>query len=208
VNVPDVLGLTEADAKRRVQNAGMKPKVQRESSTKIPAGIVIRTDPSAGRPVDRQSEVTVFVSTGPQQVVVPDVTGQTQDDAVAALKQKGLYAVFKEKDSTEPQGTVIGQSPPAGQNIGQGANITLFVSNGKLKDVPDVTGLSQVDAETQLADAGFKPTARQRSTDQQSEDGIVLAQSPGGGSKRKVGSTVTVTIGKLATPTTPTPTTP
>ena len=206
VKVPDVLGLTEADAKRRVQNGGMKPKVQRESSPKIPAGIVIRTDPSAGRPVDRQSEVTLFVSTGPQQVVVPDVTGQSQSDAVAALKQKGLYAVFQEKDSTEPQGTVISQSPAAGQKIGQGSNITLFVSNGKLKDVPDVTGLSQVDAETQLAGAGFKPTVRQRSTNQQSEDGLVLSQSPGGGAKRKEGSTVTVTIGKLATTTTPSPT--
>jgi serine/threonine-protein kinase len=205
VKVPDVLGLTEADAKRRVHNAGMRPKVQRESSAKIPAGIVIRSDPSAGRPVDRQSEVTLFVSTGPEQVLVPDVTGQTQDDAVAALKDKGLYAVFKEKDSTEPQGTVIGQTPPAGQKIGQGSNITLFVSNGKLKDVPDVTGLSQVDAETQLADAGFKPTARQRPTDQQSDDGIVLSQSPGGGAKRKEGSTVTVTVGKLVTPTTPAP---
>jgi len=206
VKVPDVLGLTEADAKRRVQNGGMKPKVQRESSPKIPAGIVIRTDPSAGRPVDRQSEVTLFVSTGPQQVVVPDVTGQSQSDAVAALKQKGLYAIFQEKDSTEPQGTVISQSPAAGQKIGQGSNITLFVSNGKLKDVPDVTGLSQVDAETQLAGAGFKPTVRQRSTNQQSEDGLVLSQSPGGGAKRKEGSTVTVTIGKLATTTTPSPT--
>jgi len=206
VKVPDVLGLTEADAKRRVQNGGMKPKVQRESSPKIPAGIVIRTDPSAGRPVDRQSEVTLFVSTGPQQVVVPDVTGQSQSDAVAALKQKGLYAIFQEKDSTEPQGTVISQSPGAGQKIGQGSNITLFVSNGKLKDVPDVTGLSQVDAETQLAGAGFKPTVRQRSTNQQSEDGLVLSQSPGGGAKRKEGSTVTVTIGKLATTTTPSPT--
>jgi serine/threonine-protein kinase len=206
VKVPDVLGLTEADAKRRMTNAGLKPKVQRESSAKIPAGIVIRSDPSAGRPVGRDSEVTLFVSTGPEQVVVPDVTGQTQDDAVTALKQKGLYAIFKEKDSTEPQGTVIGQSPTAGQSIGQGSNITLFVSNGKLKDVPDVTGLSQVDAETQLADAGFKPTARQRSTDQQSEDGVVLSQSPGGGAKRAVGSTVTVTIGKLNTTTTPPPT--
>jgi eukaryotic-like serine/threonine-protein kinase len=209
VKVPDALGLTEADAKRRMKNAGLKPKVQRESSPKIPAGIVISADPSAGRPVGRDSEVTLFVSTGPQQVVVPDVTGQTQDDAVAALKQKGLYAVFQEKDSTEPQGTVIGQSPVVGQKIGQGSNITLFVSNAKLKDVPDVTGLSQVDAETQIAGAGFKPPARQRSTNQPGEDGTVLSQSPGGGAKRKEGSTVTLTIGKLnttTTPTTPTPT--
>jgi eukaryotic-like serine/threonine-protein kinase len=135
--------------------------------------------------------------------VVPDVTGQTQQDAVAALKERGLYAVFQEKASTEPEGTVIGQSPGAGQKIGQGSSITLFVSNGKVKEVPDVTGLSQVDAETQIADAGFKPTVRQRPTDQPDEDGTVLSQSPAGGANRKEGSTVTLTIGKLPTPTTP-----
>jgi serine/threonine-protein kinase len=203
VKVPDVLGLTETDAKRRVRDAGLRPRVERESSAKIPAGIVIRSDPSSGRPVDRQSEVTLIVSSGPEEVVVPDVTGQTQQDAVAALKEKGLYAVFQEKASTEPQGTVISQSPGAGQRIGQGSNITLFVSNGKVKEVPDVTGLSQVDAETQIADAGFKPTVRQRPTDQPGEDGTVLAQSPGGGATRKEGSTVTLTIGKLTTQTTP-----
>jgi eukaryotic-like serine/threonine-protein kinase len=140
--------------------------------------------------------------------VLPDVTGQTQEDAVAALKEKGLYAVFQEKASTEPKGTVIGQSPVAGQKIGQGSNVTLFVSNGKVKDVPDVTGLSQVDAETQIAAAGFKPTVRQRPTDQEGEDGTVLSQSPGGGAKRTEGSTVTLTVGKLITPTTPAPTPP
>jgi serine/threonine-protein kinase len=167
---------------------------------------VIRSDPSAGRPVDRRSEVTLVVSSGPEQVVVPDVVGQTQQDAVAALKEKGLYAVFQEKASSEPQGTVISQSPAAGQQIGQGSNITLFVSNGKVKEVPDVTGLSQVDAETQIADAGFKPTVRQRPTDQPGEDGTVLSQSPEGGAKRKEGSTVTLTVGKLITETTPPPT--
>jgi eukaryotic-like serine/threonine-protein kinase len=203
VKVPDVIGLTEADAKRRVREAALRPQVERESSAKTPAGTVIRSDPSAGRPVDRRSDVTLIVSSGPEEVVVPDVTGQTQQDAVAALKEKGLYAVFQQKASTEPEGTVISQSPGAGQKIGQGSNITLFVSNGKVKEIPDVTGLSQVDAETQIADAGFKPTVRQRPTDEPGEDGTVLAQSPAGGANRNEGSTVTLTIGKLATPTTP-----
>lgn len=208
VKVPDVLGLTEADAKRRVRDAGLRPVVQRESSPKIPLGLVIRSDPSASRPVDRRSAVTLFVSSGPEQVVIPDVKGQSQQDAIAALKEKGLYAVFQEKASTEPQGTVIDQSPAAGQKIGQGSNVTLFVSNGKVKSVPDVIGLTQVEAETQIAAAGFKPTARQRPTDQQGEDGTVLSQSPGAGAKRNEGSTVTLTIGKLTTPATPPPPTP
>jgi serine/threonine-protein kinase len=208
VKVPDVIGLTEADAKRRLRDAGLSPTSKQESSPKIPIGIVIRSDPGASRPVDRRSAVTLFVSSGPEQVIVPDMKGLSQQDAVTALSDKGLTAVFQEKPSSEAKGTVIEQSPAAGQKIGQGSTVTLFISNGKVKDVPDVTGLSQVDAESQIADAGFKPTVRQRATDQPGEDGTVLKQSPPGGAKRTEGSTVTLTVGKLTTPTPPPTPTP
>jgi eukaryotic-like serine/threonine-protein kinase len=206
VKVPDVVGLTEADAKRRVRTAGLRPQTQQESSVKVPAGIVIRSDPSAGRPVDRRSDVTLVVSSGPEQVDVPDVTGQDQEEAVATLRGKGLSAVVREKASSEPEGTVVSQSPAGGQRIDQGSSITIFVSNGKVKEVPDVTGLSQTDAESQIADAGFTPSARTKPTDQPDQDGTVLSQSPRGGVKRQQGSTVTLTIGQLTTPAPQTPT--
>jgi serine/threonine-protein kinase len=208
VKVPDVIGLTEADAKRRVRAAGLRPETQRESSAKVPSGIVIRSDPSASRPVDRRSAVTLVVSSGPQQVAVPDVKGQNETDAVTTLREQGLSAVVREKSASEPQGTVVDQTPAGGLQVDQGSSVTIFVSNGKVKEVPDVTGLSQVDAETQLADAGFKPTVRQRPTDQPGEDGTVLAQSPKGGSKRSQGLTVTLTVGQLTVQTTPPGATP
>jgi beta-lactam-binding protein with PASTA domain len=203
VKVPDVIGLTEADAKRRMRAAGLKPQVEQESSVKVAAGIVIRSDPSAGRPVDRRSEVTLIVSSGPEQVAVPDVTGQDEEDAVATLREKGLSAVIREKASSEPQGTVVSQSPAGGLQVDQGSTVTVFVSNGKVKEVPDVTGLSQADAESQIEDAGFTPQVRTSPTDQPDEDGTVLSQSPRGGAERREGSTVTLTVGELTTPTTP-----
>jgi serine/threonine-protein kinase len=199
VKVPDVVGIAEADAKRRVRAAGLRAQVQRESSVKVPIGIVIRTDPSAGRPVDRRSEVTLVVSSGPEQVAVPDVTGQDEQQAVAALREKGLTAVVREKASTEPAGTVVSQSPVGGQQIDQGSTVTIFVSNGKIKAVPDVIGSSQADAESQITDAGFTPAIRTRPTDLPDEDGIVLSQSPRGGVERREGSTITLTVGQLAT---------
>jgi beta-lactam-binding protein with PASTA domain/tRNA A-37 threonylcarbamoyl transferase component Bud32 len=203
VKVPDVLGLTEADAKRRVRAAGLRPQVTQESSAKVPDGIVIRTDPSAGRPVDRRSAVTVVVSSGPEQVDVPDVTGQDEADAVAALREKGLTAVIHEKASSEPEGTVVSQSPAGGLQVDQGSSVTILVSNGKVKEIPDVTGLSQAEAESQIEDAGFTPAIRTRPTDQPDEVGSVLSQSPRGGAQRREGSTVTLTVGELATTTTP-----
>jgi eukaryotic-like serine/threonine-protein kinase len=203
VKVPDVIGLTEADAKRRVRAAGLRSQSQQESSVKVPAGIVIRSDPSAGRPVDRESAVTLVVSSGPEQVAVPDVTGQDQQEAVAALREKGLSAVVREKAASDPAGTVVSQSPPGGQQIDQGSSITIFVSNGKVKEIPDVTGLGQADAESQIRDAGFTSSVRTTPTDKPDKDGTVLSQSPHGGAQRQQGSTVTLTVGQLTTPTTP-----
>jgi beta-lactam-binding protein with PASTA domain len=147
--------------------------------------------------------VTVVVSSGPEQVDVPDVTGQDEADAVAALREKGLTAVIHEKASSEPEGTVVSQSPAGGLQVDQGSSVTILVSNGKVKEIPDVTGLSQAEAESQIEDAGFTPAIRTRPTDQPDEVGSVLSQSPRGGAQRREGSTVTLTVGELATTTTP-----
>jgi len=199
VKVPDVIGLTQTDARRRVRAAGLRNQIDQESSPSVAEGIVIRTDPSAGRPVDRDSTVTLVVSTGPQQVAVPDVTGENQEDAVARLRDEGLSAVVREKSSSEPTDTVVSQTPAGGQQVDQGSTVTIFVSNGKVKEVPDVTGLSQAEAEAEIGDAGFKSVVRTRQTDQPDQDGTVLSQSPSGGAKRKEGASVTITVGMLAT---------
>jgi eukaryotic-like serine/threonine-protein kinase len=200
VKVPDVIGLVEGDARKRMRAADLRSTVQQESSPKVEKGLVIRTDPSAGRPVDRNTAVTLVVSSGPEQVEVPDVTGQNEEDAIARLRDAGLSAVSKEKASSEPSGTVVSQTPASGQQVDQGTSVTIFVSNGKVKEVPDVTGLTQADAVSQIEDAGFTPAVRTRQTDQPEEDGIVLSQSPRGSSKRRESSTVAITVGALATP--------
>src|SRR6185295_8453953 len=66
--VPDVLGLSEIDARRRLRRAGFKPVVSREGSSKVAEGNVIRSDPGAGARIERDSRVTIFVSSGPKQV--------------------------------------------------------------------------------------------------------------------------------------------
>jgi beta-lactam-binding protein with PASTA domain len=78
--------------------------------------------------------------------------------------------------------------------------VTIFVSNGEVREVPDVTGLTQSEAEAELDDAGFGVSVRTRVTDQPDEEGTVLSQSPRGGVERREGATVTVTVGELAAP--------
>jgi beta-lactam-binding protein with PASTA domain/predicted Ser/Thr protein kinase len=200
VRVPDVVGLAEADARRRLRRAELRADVERESSTKVPEGTVIRTDPGPGRPAERDSAVTLVVSSGPQQVSVPSVVGESQEDAVARLREEGLSPIVRERSSSEPVDTVIEQTPAAGQEVDEGSSVTIFVSNGEVREVPDVTGLTQSEAEAELDDAGFGVSVRTRVTDQPDEEGTVLSQSPRGGVERREGATVTVTVGELAAP--------
>ena len=200
VRVPDVIGQQEADARRRLRRADLRPDVEREASTKVAEGIVMRTDPGPGRPAERDSAVTLVVSSGPDQVSVPSVVGETQEDAVARLRDAGLSPIVRERASSEPVDTVIEQTPPAGQEVEEGSSVTIFVSNGEVREVPDVTGSPQSEAEADLDDAGFGVSVRTRETDQPDEEGIVLSQSPRGGVERREGATITITVGEPAPP--------
>jgi serine/threonine-protein kinase len=198
VKVPDVVGLTDDDARRRLRRADLTAEIERESSVKIPEGTVIRTDPGPGRLIERDSSVTLFVSSGPGEVVVPNVVGEDQESAVARLRAEGLSPIVRERASSEPVDTVVDQSPASGQRVDEGSSVTIYVSDGKVRSVPDVTGLTQGEAEAELEDAGFNISVRTRETDQPDEDGTVLSQSPRGGAERRERATVTITVGVLA----------
>jgi serine/threonine-protein kinase len=200
VEVPDVVGLTQEDASRRIRRADLRPRTQRESSTRVPAGNVIRTDPGPGATIERGSRVTLLVSSGAKQVTVPDVTGQDETDAAASLRERGLSPFLRERDSSEPVDTVLEQSPEAGQLVDEGSTVTLYVSNGKLEEVPDVVGLSQGEAEGELRSAGFRASVRTQEVDEPDRDGTVVSQTPSGGRERTRGATVTITVGTFTAP--------
>ncbi len=205
VKMPDVLGLTEQDARRRIRRVGLRPSLEQENSRKVPLGNVIRSDPGPGKAIERGSRVTLIVSSGPKEVGVPDVKGQDQKDAVDRLREAGLSVVVRERESNEPTDTVVDQTPVAGQLVGEGSTVTLYVSNGRLKQVPDVVGQDQGEAEADLRSAGFRPAVRTTATDQPDEDGRVLSQTPAAGKDRRSGAPVVITVGTFTAPTTPAP---
>ena len=89
------------------------------------------------------------------------------------------------------------QTPAGGQQVDEGSTVTLFVSNGKLKEVPDVTGLDQAEAEADLRSAGFHPErqARQRPTEpDRGRDRAVPDAHRRQGSRQR-GATVVITVG-------------
>jgi serine/threonine-protein kinase len=209
--VPSVDGLTQSQARRKLEAAGFKVMISREASDAIPTGQVTRTAPPAGTQIDKGSTVTLFVSSGPQKVTVPSVVGQSQDSASAELANVGLKVSTVSQDSTtETPGNVLSQSPAGGSLVGRGATVTITVARQPQQvTVPNTVGQSQSNALTALADAGLTPiVGGTQPVTNPSDDGKVVAQNPGGG-KVKRGTRVTITVGKFQQPTTPTtPTTP
>jgi beta-lactam-binding protein with PASTA domain/predicted Ser/Thr protein kinase len=204
--VPNVTGLQRDEAEQQLTNAGMKSKVEEEFSDTVKKGVVISVSPQVGTLVERGTTVTLTVSKGKQQVAVPDVEGETEDNARGAIESAGLrVGKVTEEESDQDPGTVIDQSPAAGKKVAKGETVSLTVA--KAVKVPDVVDQSEDDATSALEDAGFTVRVRDRATTNPEEDGVVLEQSPQGDEDRPKGSRVTIIVGRLGTATpTPTPT--
>jgi eukaryotic-like serine/threonine-protein kinase len=202
--VPDVNGDSEKDAKKALQEAGFKVKTTKEFTQTVPDGSVVRTIPGAGEKADAGSEVTLVISKGTQPVTVPNVVGQSKDSGISTLQSRGFAVDVTEQESTASQpGTVLSQSPTAGTSAGDGSTVTITVAKAPPEaDVPDVTGQRRGPATDQLRNAGFKVTVSEQPVQDESEDGVVTAQDPGGG-KAAQGSTVNITIGRFTTTTGP-----
>jgi beta-lactam-binding protein with PASTA domain/serine/threonine protein kinase len=159
--VPQVAGKGYAAAQAAF--AGIPVQLNRQdtadASGKIPAGSVIRTDPAAGAQVKRDQAITVYVSTGPPVIAVPDVSNQTQADANSTLTQAGFaVSVTQDYSETVPAGSVISQDPAGGAQIAKFSTVKLVISQGKpLVIVPQISnGTSAEDAKAALQAAHLK----------------------------------------------------
>jgi beta-lactam-binding protein with PASTA domain/predicted Ser/Thr protein kinase len=213
--LPAVVGLTVSAAESKLRKAGFKPTTQEQSSAKVAQGHVVSTDPSAGIVVQVGSPVTISVSSGPAQVHVPDVTGQTQKAAEATLTTASLAvgAITLQVSASQTPETVLSQSPTAPATLPDGGKVNLVVAQApKEVAVPGVAGKTEVAATAALENAGFTVKTVTEPTSEPARVGQVLKQSPSAGAHARKGATVTIWIGMATetTPTTPTttPTTP
>jgi eukaryotic-like serine/threonine-protein kinase len=128
VAVPAVIGLSGDSAEAQISDAGLVPAVQ-EAESEEPEGEVISQDPSAGTELRLGSTVTVTVSTGIEQVVVPDVVGIGAGDAERQLRAEGLVPVRREMEVSEASqdGQVIDQRPAAGVEVDPGREVVIVV---------------------------------------------------------------------------------
>jgi beta-lactam-binding protein with PASTA domain/tRNA A-37 threonylcarbamoyl transferase component Bud32 len=147
VKVPSVIGLDQDTADTQIRDAGLKPHFQKQESSQ-PKGQVIDQSPSGGSSVRRNSTVTVVVSSGLGKVLVPNVVGESRDQATADLRAAGLAARVVKRTTTDPNADdqVIAQDPSAGTKLPRGEAVTISI--GKFKEPPPTTTTSSTTSST------------------------------------------------------------
>jgi eukaryotic-like serine/threonine-protein kinase len=208
VTVPSVSGLTQAQAVRVLRRTDLRVNPTRRPSATVDEGLAIGTSPREGASIQRRSNVRLFVSSGPEQVDVPDLVGLSLDSATRRLDDLGLTYRTVREPSDQPEDEVIAQDPGSGTTLDPGGRVTLTVAEPvEQVPVPFVVGLSRQDALDQLRADGLSGSVRQRDVDDESQDGVVLEQRPTGDTGVASGSTVVLVVGRFVAPTPP-PTTP
>ena len=201
VRVPSVEKLPEERAVKELTRAGLKANIDREPSNEVREGVAIRTVPKEGTEVDRGSRVRLFISAGPEEIEVPNVTGLSRSSAEARLAAEGLGVSLVQRESDEPEDEVIAQDPRPGTRVGRGSRVTITVSSGREQvEVPSVVGLSAGAAAGALRAAGLGVSRRTRPVESESEDGVVVDQRPPPGSQVDRGRTVLIVVGRAREP--------
>ena len=210
--VPNVVGKTQAEAQSALEQAGFKVGVQQEFSDKYDKGVVTRQTPVADTKLRKGETVDVWVSKGAQTVKLSDFKGWTSQEVQDYLKQNGLSGVQKSgKSAAVPQGQVYKQEPAAGIEVQRGDVVTFWVSSGEPQiAVPDLTNLTQADAQQALTDAKLTLGNVNQEASASVAAGQVIRQDPVAGTKVAKGAAVSIVVSSGSpTPTaspTPTPT--
>ena len=152
ISVADVVGKTYEDAYTTLTNQKLLVDKQLQMSDTVPLGTVISTDPPAGQQVGSKTTITVLVSAGKEQVLMPDLRGLTEQEATLALTDAKLElgTITQSDSATVALNLVISSDPAANINIPAGTIVNLVISTGMVT-VPYVVNLDKSDAIAQLS---------------------------------------------------------
>jgi serine/threonine-protein kinase len=192
--LPNVVGLTEAQARQEL--AGLTITIQRAPDPRIPRDRVASQLPLATIRVSDGSAVTLTISDGPGDAIVPTgLLGKPLEEVRAALTAAGLRVSRTIAiDSEQEPGIVLKISPEPGSTVEAGTGVVLEIASGNIS-VPSLVGRSEIEARTILTQAGFLVKIVE-AYDANQVIGSVLAQAPSAGEIKLIGSSVTITINK------------
>ncbi len=159
--VPNVTSETYSQGSARLTKLGLEPSRTDQSSSTVDAGDIIKTIPGSGQNVTKGEAIQVIVSSGPEMVTMPDVTGQSATAAWSAITAAGLSkgSQTQQDSPSAPQGTIISTTPASSAKVPPGTTVDMVVSSGTV-NVPDVTQQTLTDATSTLTGLGLDVTPK------------------------------------------------
>ncbi|MDN6603725.1 Stk1 family PASTA domain-containing Ser/Thr kinase [Brevibacterium sp.] len=209
VEVTDVANMDADEAESALIQQGLRVDRDESYSEDVDEGKAIKTDPPGGQRVEQDSVVKLIISSGPESVKVPDVSGKAEEDARKILNDGKLQAGthISQNSPDVEKGVVIETKPGTGSEVDVDSNVDLVVSSGMV-EVPDVTGKSAKEACKILEGDDYQLGCKTEEVEtDEEEEKKVFEQSSAGGSDVKQGSEITVKVAKKP-PEEPSPTMP
>ncbi len=194
VEIPDLVGESVEQARADLLARNLEINITFSTNDVIPVDQVFEQSPPSGRRVEPGQIVNVTVSSG-SATSVPGVVGQTLDAARAMLEERGYVVQTLQSESPFEAGTIVTQSPEAGTELNAGSPVVITVSLGPASvAIPDVSGLSVVEAITKLQDAGLRPAGQIDEASDTIPAGEVIGTQPEANNLVDANSPVTVVV--------------
>lgn len=199
IEVPQLVGETQAVANEMCEKKNLVMKVVSQKQSDKPVGTVLEQSIKAGEKVKKQTVIEVVICSGAEEVEVPNVSGNTQDEAWKILKDKGFtdYEVQMEYSDEYDNGEVIKTTPAAGETTTVDTKIVLVVSKGAEKaEVPNLVGKTVSEAQKALSDKGLTDGGSTEEYSNTVAEGKIISQNVKAGKKVDGGTSVSYVVSK------------
>lgn len=199
IEVPQLVGETQAVANEMCEKKNLVMKVVSQKQSDKPVGTVLEQSIKAGEKVKKQTVIEVVICSGAEEVEVPDVSGNTQDEAWKILKDKGFtdYEVQTEYSDEYDNGEVIRTTPEAGTTATVDTKIVIVVSKGAEKaEVPNLVGRTVSEAKEALSAKGLTDGGSTEEYSNTVEEGKIIRQDVKAGKKVDSGTSVSYVVSK------------
>ncbi len=199
IEVPQLVGETQAVANEMCEKKNLVMKVVSQKQSDKPVGTVLEQSIKAGEKVKKQTVIEVVICSGAEEVEVPYVSGNTQDEAWKILKDKGFtdYEVQMEYSDEYDNGEVIKTTPAAGETTTVDTKIVLVVSKGAEKaEVPNLVGKTVGEAQKALSNKGLTDGGSTEEYSNTVAEGKIISQNVKAGKKVDGGTSVSYVVSK------------
>lgn len=199
IALPNLIGKTEAEARKAVQDMGLKFEVKSETTDSSKPYGVLSQDPQSGMSVKQNSTVYVVLNVDSKATKLDSYVGMKLEEIESKVKELGLKIEVDYVDDDSEENTILAQNPIAGSSITEGDTLYLSISNGKGAEenlVPNVLGMNFDDAKKMLEEKGLIVKDAVYVASEETEKDRVLSQSIEANQTFENGDTIELNVSK------------